>query len=173
MDWFTENYLTSSVHTAQVCICGRIPKSYASICGSSTRCKQTMEMGWPGNSFDSCRVLSILQYRLYWMRIPNKKLDKGGMLVQKEIALWNPKNRALQSNGNICTGILLCCRCHQMQAGGCHKTTWAHKPGKMRGIIKPYITKKKASLRFMEKLDKSLQMWCNDNHKKKSIMRHD
>jgi hypothetical protein len=76
--WHIENYLASSVHTAQVCISGRIPKPYASICGSSTRCKQAMKMRRPGNSFDSCCVLSILQYWLYWMWIPNKKLDKGG-----------------------------------------------------------------------------------------------
>jgi hypothetical protein len=61
--------------------------SYSKIVCIYLQFKQTVEMRWPGNSFDSCCVLiSILQYWLYWMWIPNKKLDKG------EILAWENSN---------------------------------------------------------------------------------
>lgn len=118
-------------------ISGGIPETNAPVCSAPTGSKKSMEMWRPCNSFYSCCMLTILQYRLRRVLIPNKKLKQESYLSdiyysRKVLLYCDNKHRDKlnldHQNKKKEKGNILYYRFHQMQARGYHKTTSSHKP---------------------------------------------
>ena len=121
--WFTsgistiiEYYLATGIHAAQVRISGCVPKSYTSICSTSTGCQESMNMRRPCNCFHSSRMLTIFQDRLCRMLVPNKKLHE---IEKYKSLITHPKIII----GDMYINYLPCYHFHQMLIRDYHMTT--------------------------------------------------